>query len=338
MSGFIPSYFLRTRTLSRARSALIQGDCELALEILAHPGLALSRRADQLRSKVLGSLWRKASLKSSAGRTDSVVRLIDLVAREDPGSADDWSRRLLPEIVPLAPVEGPSRVTSNPGGAPFFHLAVDDVGEFLVACRSELVLGHSRGGRADLGFLADLESAHARFVLEESFHGGPRWHLEGLVPGAFEIVGVEPAAERVALDHGNVVRLGANFEFQFLAPDPASSSAVLKLLHGAECEGASRVLLFGEGEAGRIRMGARTSRHFVVPSLEEEVTLVQSGGELRVYGQEALRVRPELKGSGEAPAEFRLSIPPAERFDFVGAPRSKNRPPFSFSILPGGER
>lgn len=338
MSGFIPSYLLRTRTLSRARTALVQGDCELALEILAHPALALSRRADLLRSKVLGSLWRTVSGKSRAGRTDSVIRLIDLVARENPESADDWSRRLLPERAGPSPAERPSRVTSPSQSAPFFHLAVDDVGEFLVACRSELVLGHSRGGRADLGFLADLESAQARFVLEESFHGGPRWHLEGLVPGAFEIVGVECDSARVALDDQNVVRLGANFEFQFLAPDPASSSAVLKLLHGVECEGASRVLLFGEGEAGRVRMGARVSRHFVVPSLEEEVTLVQTAGELRIYGEEALRVWPEVKGSGEAPAELRLQIPPLERFDFVGAPRSKNRPPFSFSITPGGDR
>ena len=338
MSGFIPSYLFRTWTLSRARTALVGGDCELALEILAHPALALSGRADRLRTRVLDSLWRTASRKSRSGKKDSVARLIDLVAREDPESADDWSRRLLPKVEVVAPVERPSRVIQGSKGAPFFHLAIDDVGEFLVACRSELVLGHSRGGRADLPFLADLESAHARFVLEESFHGGPRWHLEGLVPGAFEILGEESTAARVALEHESVVRLGANFEFQFLAPDPASSSAVLKLLHGSECEGASRVLLFAEGEAGRVRMGSRLSRHFVVPSLDKEVTLVLEGGKLRVYGEDALRTRPEMEGSGVTPAEIRMPIPPEGRVDFVGAPRSKSRPPFAFSITPGEER
>ena len=182
MSGIIPSFLLRTWTLNRARSALTEGDCERALEYLAHPVLSLSRRAERMRSKALGVLWRTAARKSRSGRTDSVARLIDLVAREDPESADDWSRRLLPEERPEAkpsPSSGVRRMSTARTGSPHFHLAIDDVGEFLVACRPSLIIGHSRGDRADLPFLADLESAHARLFLEESFHGGPRWHLEG---------------------------------------------------------------------------------------------------------------------------------------------------------------
>ncbi len=336
MSGFIPSYLFRTWTLSRARTALMEGDCELALEILAHPALALSKRADRLRTRVLGSMWRTAARKSRSGRTDSVARLIDLVAREDPESADDWSRRLLPDPGRSESPRSSRRVTKPKSDAPFFHLAIDDLGEFLVACRSELVIGHSRGGRADLPFFADLESAHARLVLEESFHGGPRWHLEGLVPGAFSIHGQDEPESRVVLEHENVIKLGANFEFEFLAPDPSSSSAVLRLLHGAECEGASHVLLFASGEAGRVRMGSRTNRHFPVPSLEDDVTLVLDGEELRVFGEMSLQTRPELPGNQGSAADLRLPYPPSERVDFIGPARAAKRPPFSFSIAPGG--
>ena len=378
MSGFLPSFLRRTRLLRSARRALLEGECERALELLGDPCLALSPTAERLRRRVLENLWRKASRKKRSGRTGSVARLIDLVAREDPGSADDWSRRLLPAVPggvspePGDPPSAASRIaerlleevrgfvrsvdpgregepaaappprlatgsaSSARGDTPHFHMAVDDVGEFLVACRPSLVLGHSRGGRADLPFFSDLEAEHARLVLEESFHVGPRWSLEGLVESAFEIAGATVEGGRRTLEHGDEVRLGAGLAFRFLAPDPSSASAILHVLHGVECEGASRILLLAEGEAGRVRMGALTRCHFAVPGLEEEVTLHLEGGRLHVRSESAYRTLPEGAGSGVAPARLSVPCPPPERHVFVGAPRGENRPPFSFTVLPGG--
>lgn len=387
MSGFLPPFLQRQLQLSRARRALTEGDPERALELLAHPSLALSPSADRVRARVLESLWRTASRKSRNGRTGSVARLIDLVARENPESAEDWTRRLMPspagattESRTVGRQDAPSRATrlierlleevhgfvqssegdaaagsssageparkpepasaarpAQPVGAPsdaHFQLAVDDAGEYLVACRPSLVIGHSRGGKADLPFFSDLESAHARLVLEESFHGGPRWVLEGLVENAFEVVGEGATPTRHTLEDQDEIKLGANLAFRYVAPDPASSSAILMLLHGAECSGASRVLLFCEGRAGRVRMGARTSRHFAVPGLEEEVVLFFEAGRLFVESDAIYRTTPELEGSGTQPARIQVPCPPETRIAFLGAPRGEKRPPFSFSIAP----
>ena len=206
------------------------------------------------------------------------------------------------------------------------------MGEFLVACRPRLVLGHSRGDGADLPFLADLESRHASLSLKETFHAGPRWCVEALTEGGVRVNGERVDAAR-ELEDGDEVRLGANLAFALRAPDASSSSVLLELLHGAECDGASRILLLAEGEAGRVRLGALPSRHCVVPGLAGDITLVLVGGELAVRGEDVLRATPEVPRRDGA---LRVPCPPARRYVISGAPLGAGRPPFSFGLAPGG--
>lgn len=226
-----------------------------------------------------------------------------------------------------------------PAGPIRFHLAVDDAGEFLVVSGESLTIGHSRGGRADLPFLADLESVHARLVLGESFHGGPIWCLRG-EPGLEVSINGEPAGEgERALSDGDEIQLGANVAIRFLLPDSSSSSALLECLRGAECEGATHVLLLGPGRAGRLRIGSKVSRHIPVVEMDPDIVFELTGSTLSVRSDAAITVHPELPGSGARPARFELVAPPPGRLDFMVAVKREKRPPFGFSMRPldGGD-
>jgi hypothetical protein len=217
-----------------------------------------------------------------------------------------------------------------------FLLAVDDGGEFFAASGETLVLGHLRAPAADLPFLADVDAEHARFTLRETFHGGTRWSLAApassrvLVGGRF--VGETP----VLLADGDPVQLAPNLAFRFRATDPASGSAVLDLLSGADCHGARHVLLFAPGAGGRVRIAARVDRLIPVPELTQEVSLEIDGdalvarcaGGVRVQGGAAPRAE---HGSDPALAiPFPLSQPIA--ID-LGA-RPPGRPPFGLTFSP----
>jgi hypothetical protein len=84
------------------------------------------------------------------------------------------------------------------------------------------------------------------------------------------------------------------------------------------------VLLLGEGEGGRLRLGSGRERHVRVPNLEYEVEIEKRG--------ERLWVRSSREGLAEE--SHVVHFPPPVRVDLaLGAPRG-SRPPFGFSFEP----
>ncbi len=154
-----------------------------------------------------------------------------------------------------------------------FLLAVDDGGEFFVASGPSVTIGHLRSPAADLPFLADVEAEHARLELLDSFHTGPRWTLASLSGTRTLVAGRFLGEAPVILSNDDLVQLAPNLSFRFRSPDPASSSAVLDLLSGADCQGARHVLLFARGPGGRVRVAARLDRHIPIPELAHEISL-----------------------------------------------------------------
>jgi len=368
----IPSFVRRLWRLVEAERALFAGAPERALGALRDPVLALSPKADHLRERALEVLFRDAAQKAREGRDASVARLLGVAAGEDPTRAASWRRHF--EAFPPGSAPGPApaggralrdllaelRDAGAPsssaaralpvgrGGPPRlaplgpapdslrFRLAVDDGGDLLAVAGPSLVLGHARAGSADIPLLADLESRHARLTYAESFHAGPVWRLEALASAPVRVEGREVLGAR-SLNDGDLVRLAPNLEFRFSRPDPASATAVLELLHGAEAEGAQRVLLFVPGPTGRVRVGARTNRHVPVSGIEHEIELElerePGGAQLVVRCAGGVR---SAGGPGLAPAsgEERVALPPRARVDLVLGARPSQRAPYGLSLLP----
>ena len=367
----IPSFVRRLWRLVEAERALFAGAPERALGALRDPVLALSPKADLLRERALDVLFRDAAQKAREGRDASVARLLGVAAGEDPTRAASWRRHFeafpppdegagssrgralrdllarlrdaggptdsAPRALPAGRGGPPRLAPLEPGsGSLRFRLAVDDGGDLLVVAASSLILGHARAGVADIPLLADLESRHARLTYGESFHAGPIWRLEGLADAPVRVEGREVLGAR-SLNDGDRVRLAANLEFRFSRPDPASATAVLELLHGAEAEGAQRVLLFVPGPTGRVRIGARTNRHVPVNGIEHEIELslerapdraellVRCAGGVRSLG---------AGGLAAASTEERVALPPRVRVDLVLGARPTQRAPYGLSLLP----
>jgi hypothetical protein len=251
-------------------------------------------------------------------------------------SGDSDSQRLEP-----ATDAGPARSPADSGGsggaadepegsrAARFLLTVDDAGQFLVAAGDEVTLGHLRSGRADLLFLADVGAIHARLHRRTSLRDGEIWTLRRAGKDQVHVGGLELADEEFQLQDGDEVRLGENLSFRFRVPDPASHSVVLELLHGAECAGAERVLLLGEGHGGRLRIGAALLRHVRVPCLDHEVEIVRDGDELEV------RCAAGVFGEGATSEEtFRFPCPPPRRVDLSVGKAQGARPPFGLTLAP----
>ncbi|HEV8114230.1 MAG TPA: hypothetical protein VGR31_15775 [Planctomycetota bacterium] len=214
-----------------------------------------------------------------------------------------------------------------------FLLAVDDGGEYFAVSGPRVTIGHLRSPGADLPFLADVEAEHARLELVESFHSGPRWSLAArsgekiLVSGRF--VSDVPSL----LAHDDLVQLAPNLTFRFRSPDPASSSAVLDLLSGSDCQGARHVLLFAPGAGGRVRIAARVDRHVPVPELTQEVSLELEPGALVVRCAGGVRVQGGVTSTGADPA-LSLPCPPAQSVSLTLGARPANRAPFGITISP----
>ena len=223
-----------------------------------------------------------------------------------------------------------------------FRLAIDDVGEFFCIHGSEVTLGHARAELADLPFMANLDSLHARLVRTESFHSGPGWRIEPIRGQRVAIDGqlVDPGG--AALLDGDEVQLCGNLSFVFRRPEAASGTAILELLHGAECAGAVRVLLFAPGAEGRVCISSAGGRHFHARRLQEDITLwiderelvVESTADVRAEGGEV-----STQNSSEfGPGGLRVSCPPAARIGFIVGRALAGTPPFGFSIAPSGRR
>ncbi len=213
-----------------------------------------------------------------------------------------------------------------------FHLAVDDGGEFLVAAGDELVLGHLRSLRAELRFLADLESEHARLSRRESFHGGVEWRIEPLGAAHVRVGGREIASAEV-LHHGDRLLFGRNLSLSFRQLDAASSSALLELEGQAECEGARRILLLSPGVSGRVRIGSRRGRPIPVPDLEREVGLELDGDQLLIRCEGGLRCGPTSVPAGPACA-LALPLPPASSLYVEAGARARGGAPFTLALRP----
>lgn len=214
-----------------------------------------------------------------------------------------------------------------------FHIAVDDGGEYFAASGESLTIGHLRSPSADLPFLADVELAHARLVLFQSFHEGPSWSIGRAGAASVRVEGFEIGAEARRLAHGETVELAGNLAFRFRAPDPASASAVLDLLSGAECEGARHVLLLAPDAAGRVRIGRGESRHVQVQDLVHDVSLELSGTDLAVRCAGGVRVSGFASPPG---AESGLSIPcpPPQLLALSLGARGAGKPPFGITVWP----
>lgn len=244
-----------------------------------------------------------------------------------------WLDRALRAAPP--PAEAPGLV-SPPAGTPERSphvphasaalLSVDDGGQYLLAGGERLTLGHVRAARADLCFLADVGALHAELAREDSLQEGPGWRIRSCGEELVTLGGrrVERAGRRLAA--GELVRLGENLEFRYTLPDPASASALLELLRGAECAGAHRIVLLADGPGGRLRIGSAPAHLVRVPGLDFELALEKRGAELELASE------PPLLLSGAE--RCRLPFPPRERVQVTcGAPRG-SRPPFALSLEP----
>jgi len=245
-----------------------------------------------------------------------------------PAEARHTPLPAVPRARPVVSVPGTGNGSARPEPMRFL-LGVDDYGEFLVACGEHLILGHCRNARAALRFLANVEDEHA--VLHyagESFHSGPRWTLERAHGRSVQVNGREIGSSGHELADCDVVQLSSNLAFRVRVPDAASSSAVLELEDGVECEGAVRVLLIGPGEAGRVGIGSRASDHVQVPGLDEEILLEFSGGKLR-----AVAVAGPDAATGARVPKLEIDCPPRSRTDLELGIAGRKRP-FGLSIRP----
>jgi len=359
MNPRLPVPVRRIWRLFEARRALLWGAPERALALLRDPSVTLSWRADELRARALAALYRAAAERCAAGHDASLARILSLVAVEDPARAHAWHQELVPgpaaeppgrlrELLARMRASSGSRATppgrservkaSAPSfpaftraGSRAFHLAVDDGGEYLVVAGESLVVGHARAGRADIPFLADLESEHARLSWSESFHGGAHWRVEPTASGAAWLNG-RRVGSATMLSDGDEVRLSTNVAFVFRLPESASGSALLELVGGAEAEGTVHVLLMVPGTSGRIRIGSQARRHIPVAGLEHEVSLVLEPEHLKISC--AGGVRRSDGGAHSAKVEEALPCPPAARVDLRVNARPSQRLPFTLSLRP----
>jgi hypothetical protein len=221
---------------------------------------------------------------------------------------------------------GEARARPGPARA---LLTVDDAGDYLLCAGREVVLGHARGGGADLPVLADVGPRHARFVLCASLAGGEEWRLQPL--GTERVFrNAEPVSTETVLADGDALRLGKNLEVDLALPDPASASAVLTFRRGVDCLGAAHVILVAPGPGGRIRLGAAARRHVRVPNLLTGAELVLEGERLVVVSEAGVS-----RGPGVRAGSLQLAFPPRDRVDVLVGPRpADGRPPFSFSLAP----
>jgi len=360
----LPPLLERLRRLREARRALAQGDPGSALEALRDPSTELSTEASALRAEAVDELLRRVVEHVGQGRADAAHTLLTAVEVEDPDRAQAWRQRLEaggePGADPAPAPEGQSALLElvaemraaavpqqaestgepaplDPGRipvAPRFVLAVDDGGEFMVACGVGLVVGHASAGAADVPILGDLEPEHALFEYSESFHQGPRWQLRALSAHGMS-VGGRPVGQgaREVVD-GDLLQLSEHVLLRFHRPEESSSTALLELLHGAEAEGATRVLLLVPGEIGRIRIGPHEGRHVPVPGLEHEAVLALVDHHLEVRCEGGVRLACEDGNREPASTNKEVPCPPSERVDLTVNARPSQRLPFGLTLRP----
>lgn len=374
MDRKLPSFLRRRLLLFEARRALLAGEPEQALAQLVDPSLAGHPPAVELKADVLEVLGREALRAHGRGEPGEAGRLLALVAAEDPERGEVWARRLRLLQGDAGSTRRVSRRVrgllartletmrggaSSRGGAPAraadgrrsavtaapppaaatgppvrVRLAVDDAGEYLAVCGGQAVLGHLRGGEVDLPLLADVDPRAARILRVETFHGGSEWRLEPLGARMPRLGDRELDPAGAPLADGDLVRLGPNVAFRFRLPDPSSGTALLELQGGIECEGAARVLLVGEGSAGRVRIGPHPARHVPLARLADDLVLEFTPPGLRVESRLAFRVSgwdsEVLERDGVR--VVRLPCPPPVRIEVSLEEAAPGRAPWTISL------
>ncbi|HUR26708.1 MAG TPA: hypothetical protein VM509_00860 [Planctomycetota bacterium] len=325
MRRLLPAFVQRRLLLSAARRALAGGRPEAALVILGDELLREDPRAASLRTLVTplvpGPPPPPPLQPNVAPAREELRKLLEQMRAEHPhgkaATADGAAR-------PGADASsGSAAQVARPVR---LRMSLDDAGSFLVAAGTRAVVGHSRAGEADVPILADLLPRHARFVLvPPSFHAGAGWRIEPL--GAARVQVGERVVDKdgCLLAPGARVVLGENVALRFEQPDSASLSCALELEGGSEAAGARRILLFAPGAEGRLRIGARGTRHVQATALGGvDLELVHDGTSLRVLCASGL-IPDEAQGSAPLtectlplrlarPVHLRLCMPtPSER-------------------------
>ena len=334
MRRLLPAFVQRRLLLSAARRALADGRPESVLEILRDALLLDDPRAQRLRLLALPLIptpppppqfepARNAG--SPSGREDLRELLKHMRSEREPkleSAAVVPSTAAAPWRAASAEREVLARTQARPVS---LRMSIDDAGSFLLCAGDQAVVGHSRAGEADVPLLADLLPRHARFVLEPGdFHAGSSWRVEPIGDARARIGANLLSKAGQALHPGDLVRLGEHTALRFEQPDDASLSCTLELEAGLEAAGAKRVLLFAPGAAGRLRIGARGSRHVQVALGGVELELVHNGQALSIHCASGLipdeaqgsppRTEFELPLRMSRPLHLRLCMPtPSER-------------------------
>jgi hypothetical protein len=208
-------------------------------------------------------------------------------------------------------------------------LGVDEAGQYLLACGQELVLGHARGRAVDLPFLANVPLRHARFELRQSFLGGAAWKVCALSDEPIRRNEEALPAGGADLRDGDRLEFAPNLELLFQLPDQSSSSALLSVRRGADCAGATRIVLVAPGAGGRIRIGSAVQRHVRVPNFGGDCEVVWNGAALEF----ASKLGVSLPAGGAHDSQS-VAFPPRERCDLAIGRASGGRPPLWLSLEP----
>lgn len=335
--SILPSFLRRRVLLGRARELLAAGDARAALAVLSDPIFDGSTAARELLSQA------EARLESEVHPTGAQSAIKDLLAR------------MRSERAARSPDGPTSNTQAMSGGARLggeaesahtllqralvFRLAVDDAGEFLTVAGKSFTIGHLGSTRADLRFLAQVESEHARVVLSSGFHSGPVWRIVPIGSARVVIAGREVKPEGRTLCDGDDVVLGQNLALRFSAAEIASSSAVMALDHGLECAGATRILLFAPGPDGRVRIGSQSARPIRVPETEHDVTLelveqTAEQGCMRLSVGCVGGVERGTRPSETSPTALTILVPPTKSERFSLGARARGLAPFEIVLLP----
>lgn len=316
-----------------AARAAAEGASDEAARLLARVELEDPERARQWRRRldVETGPAAQAEAQSRSMHASARIAMGELLAQMRRESVAESAGTPPPTRV-APPVAAPASVTlpgTTPGRRPLrFHLAVDDAGDFIAIGGDEIVIGHRTAERADLPILGDLDAVHARILRSESFHGGPAWMIQPAQARVIRVGDSVVPEGGAALIDGVEVELSQQVSFRFRLPDPSSSSALIELLHGIECEGAGRVLLFAQGPAGRVRTGRRTDRHLVVRGDAAELCLELNDDELFCSSAAGLR----HPGSEAGAQLVRVEVPPASPCSLTVGERLNGRPPFGITL------
>jgi hypothetical protein len=172
-----------------------------------------------------------------------------------------------PRPAPAAPARALARgADQGPRGR--FLLWVDTVGGYLVCLDDRIVLGRAgHDSNADVPLMGDLSRNHATLSRDG----------DGYILRAHEPTFVNGrAVETIPLHDGDVIRLGATVELEFLQPSPISSTASLAVVSRHRLPLAVEGILL---MADTCILGA-SQAHIPVSGLDDPVILYRQGNAL----------------------------------------------------------